>query len=77
MAEVTDDSFGSRGAGLLDDAAIADGDLRDRVARLIRDTIGCTVAVQLVPPGAAPRCEGGKIQRVTDLREPAGASGTT
>jgi phenylacetate-CoA ligase len=50
-------------------AAGADGALRRRVEELLRDTIGCSMSVRLVPPGGAPRSEGGKIQRVTDLRE--------
>jgi phenylacetate-CoA ligase len=37
-------------------------------ASLIRDTIGCTMTVTIVPPGAAPRSDGGKIERVRDLR---------
>ena len=44
-------------------------EVRERAAVLIRDTIGCTMAVTLVGPGEAPRSDGGKIQRVTDLRE--------
>ena len=39
-----------------------------RAAALIRETIGCTMTVTLVQPGAAPRSDGGKIQRVQDLR---------
>lgn len=39
-----------------------------RAAALIRDTIGCTMRVKLVRPGEAPRSDGGKIQRVLDLR---------
>ena len=39
-----------------------------RAAALIRDTIGCTMVVTIVPPGQAPRSDGGKIQRVRDLR---------
>jgi phenylacetate-CoA ligase len=47
----------------------ADGDeLRARAERLIRETIGCSMTVRLVAPGEAPRSDGGKIQRVTDLR---------
>jgi phenylacetate-CoA ligase len=42
--------------------------LADHVAGLIRDTIGCSMSVTLLPPGGAPRSEGGKIQRVLDLR---------
>jgi phenylacetate-coenzyme A ligase PaaK-like adenylate-forming protein len=39
-----------------------------RAATLIRETIGCTMTVKLVRPGEAPRSDGGKIQRVRDLR---------
>jgi phenylacetate-CoA ligase len=42
--------------------------LADRVETLIRETIGCSMAVRLVGPGEAPRSDGGKIQRVQDLR---------
>jgi phenylacetate-CoA ligase len=41
--------------------------LRARVEYLLRETIGCSMAVRLVAPGTAPRSEGGKLQRVTDL----------
>jgi phenylacetate-CoA ligase len=40
----------------------------ERAAALIRDTIGCSMTVTLVAPGEAPRSDGGKIQRVRDLR---------
>ena len=39
-----------------------------RAAALIRQTIGCSMTVTLVSPGEAPRSDGGKIQRVQDLR---------
>jgi phenylacetate-CoA ligase len=39
-----------------------------RAAALIRETIGCSMTVKLVRPGEAPRSDGGKIQRVLDLR---------
>jgi phenylacetate-CoA ligase len=39
-----------------------------RTAALIRETIGCSMTVKLVRPGEAPRSDGGKIRRVTDLR---------
>ena len=42
--------------------------LTARAAGLIRNTIGCTMTVRIVPPGQAPRSDGGKIQRVRDLR---------
>jgi phenylacetate-CoA ligase len=44
------------------------GSVAERAAELIRDTIGCSMTVTLVPPGEAPRSDGGKIQRVQDLR---------
>jgi phenylacetate-CoA ligase len=43
-------------------------ELAERTASLIKDTIGCSMGVTLVPPGEAPRSEGGKVQRVRDLR---------
>ena len=39
-----------------------------RTTALIRETIGCSMTVKLVRPGEAPRSDGGKIQRVQDLR---------
>lgn len=48
--------------------AAADETLARRVEHLLRDTIGCTMAVRVVARGQAPRSDGGKIQRVTDLR---------
>jgi phenylacetate-CoA ligase len=42
--------------------------LSERAAVLIRETIGCAMTVTLVQPGEAPRSDGGKIQRVRDLR---------
>jgi phenylacetate-CoA ligase len=43
-------------------------ELTERAVGLIRDTIGTTMTVTLVAPGDAPRSDGGKIQRVQDLR---------
>ena len=42
--------------------------LTGRAAALIHETIGCTMTVTLVQSGEAPRSDGGKIQRVRDLR---------
>jgi phenylacetate-CoA ligase len=58
LAEVSEDHPGSTG----------DVALRDRVGMLIRETIGCSMTVTLVGHGEAPRSDGGKIQRVRDLR---------
>jgi phenylacetate-CoA ligase len=50
-------------------ASISDTALAERVASMIKGTVGCTARVTLVPPGEAPRSEGGKLARVEDLRE--------
>jgi phenylacetate-CoA ligase len=51
----------------LGDASAADA-LRARAERLLRDSLGCSIAVVLKEPGAVPRSEGGKLQRVLDRR---------
>ncbi len=71
-AEVTSIVVGEFGA-LAPDGAEENDDspyspLRRRVAALIRDTIGVSMAVRLVAPGEAPRSEGGKLNRVLDRR---------
>ena len=47
---------------------VGDGDLRSRAEHALRETIGCSIAVVLRPPGSVPRSEGGKLQRVLDRR---------
>ena len=42
--------------------------LRGRIAQLLHDTIGVSMKVSLLPPGGAPRSEGGKLNRVADER---------
>jgi phenylacetate-CoA ligase len=42
--------------------------LRKRAERALRETVGCSIAVSLQPPGTVPRSEGGKLQRVLDRR---------
>jgi phenylacetate-CoA ligase len=61
--------------GTLDEAEVqvevagdASAELERRVAGLIRDTIGCSMRVTLLPPGQGPRSEGGKLARVEDRR---------
>jgi phenylacetate-CoA ligase len=56
--------------GTLDELTVeVEGTGHDReLARLVKETTGCTVAVNVVPPGSVPRSEGGKLQRVHDLR---------
>jgi phenylacetate-CoA ligase len=60
--------------GTLDEATVeietADprAELQQRAERLLLQTIGCTIAVRLMPPGSVPRSEGGKLQRVDDRR---------
>jgi phenylacetate-CoA ligase len=56
---------------LTDDVLAADRRLhalRERIGGLLRETIGVSMGVRLVPPGAAPRSEGGKLNRVLDQR---------
>jgi len=43
-------------------------DLRERAEVRIKETIGLTVSVAVLAPGALPRSEG-KAKRVIDLRE--------
>ena len=43
-------------------------DLRREIARLLHENIGVSMQVTLLPPGAAPRSEGGKLNRVVDSR---------
>jgi phenylacetate-CoA ligase len=47
---------------------VGDPDLRRRAEYVLRETIGCSIAVALQPPGTVPRSEGGKLQRVLDRR---------
>lgn len=51
------------------DSAASSAELSARIAGLVKDSIGCSVRVTLLEPGAAPRSEGGKLARVADLRE--------
>ena len=64
-------------SGTLDEAEVEvetqpehvdDANLRAQAERLLRDSIGCSIAVSLQPPGTVPRSEGGKLQRVLDRR---------
>jgi phenylacetate-CoA ligase len=43
-------------------------DLRNKIAYIIRDTLGLTMKVMLVAPGTVPRSEGGKLRRAVDMR---------
>jgi phenylacetate-CoA ligase len=60
--------------GTLDEATVEietaepRAELQVRAERLLLQTIGCTIAVRLLPPGSVPRSEGGKLQRVDDRR---------
>jgi phenylacetate-CoA ligase len=47
---------------------VGDEGLRSRAEHALRETIGCSIAVMLQPPGTVPRSEGGKLQRVLDRR---------
>ncbi|MEO6444643.1 MAG: phenylacetate--CoA ligase [Gemmatimonadaceae bacterium] len=71
-AEVTERFHGESGGLPAPDGSDKGGEaaqaLRNRVERLLRETIGVSMRVRLVPPGSAPRSEGGKLNRVTDRR---------
>ncbi|HET6171990.1 MAG TPA: phenylacetate--CoA ligase [Gaiellales bacterium] len=71
-AEATGDFFRAVGIDVLSDEAVeadhAVGELRGRVSDLIKSTIGCSMKVSIVAPGAVPRSEGGKLARVVDRR---------
>jgi phenylacetate-CoA ligase len=56
-------------AEVAEERHLADDSLAERVAAMIKGTVGCTARVTLVGPGEAPRSEGGKLARVSDLRE--------
>jgi phenylacetate-CoA ligase len=56
-------------AEVADSSHVSDGSLAERIAGLVKSTIGCTARVTLMAPGEAPRSEGGKLARVTDLRK--------
>ena len=56
--------------GTLDELTVeveGSGD-ESELARLAKETTGCSVVVKVVPAGSVPRSEGGKLQRVHDLR---------
>jgi phenylacetate-CoA ligase len=65
--EVAEDFF--RAVGALDDQIPAVRSLRERASRKIKDTVGVSLKLTLLPPGEAPRSEGGKLRRVLDLRK--------
>ena len=74
--ELTDEFFATVATDLLSDEAIeADHALRavrDRTSALVKDTIGCSMKISLVPPGTVPRSDGGKLGRVLDTRKGSG-----
>ena len=71
-AELTEDYFRSVGSELPSRDAREAGHplhaLSGRVSGLIKDSIGCSMAVAVVAPGSLPRSEGGKLSRVIDDR---------
>ncbi len=71
--EVAEPFFREIGQQVLSDEVIeADhrlAQLREKVARKIKDNVGVSVRVSLINPGSAPRSEGGKLKRVADLRK--------
>jgi phenylacetate-CoA ligase len=43
--------------------------LRSHIQQKIKGTIGLNMKITLMPPGAIPRSEGGKLKRVVDQRK--------
>ena len=43
--------------------------LRDFLVTKIKDSIGLSMKVTLLPPGTIARSEGGKLSRIKDLRK--------
>jgi phenylacetate-CoA ligase len=56
------------GSDSLSDELVHVHELRGRAEHRLRDSIGCSLQVTLSAPGALPRSEGGKLQRVLDRR---------
>jgi phenylacetate-CoA ligase len=71
-AEVSEPFFRAvAGEFIADELASSDErvrELRTRIGVMLRETLGVGIAVRLVPPGSAPRSEGGKLNRVVDKR---------
>ncbi len=70
--EITEEFHRSIGVEHLSDEVIEADDtlrtVRQRTTELLKDTIGSTMKVSLVIPGAVPRSDGGKLSRVVDIR---------
>ena len=72
-AEVNDQFFRMIGGEILvEESHQADHavhELRRRVTERMRSALGLSTKVTLLPPGSAPRSEGGKLKRVVDQRK--------
>ncbi len=72
QAEVTPEFFNRVGAEVFGrhpfEAVGEIQQLQERVRYTLREALGLNVAVTLLPPGQAPRSEGGKLRRVIDKR---------
>lgn len=70
--ELQEPAYGALGVSGQSAAALAGNEqlvaLRYRFARRIKETIGLTIDVNLMPFDAIPRSQGGKLSRVKDLR---------
>ncbi len=71
--EVNPEFFGLIGGEILvDDTHQADHavhELRRRISERLRNALSLNTKVTLLPPGGAPRSEGGKLKRVVDKRK--------
>ena len=70
--ELSQDAFYRLGQEVLDEELLETNqylsDLRGKVQRQIKDTVGVNVKVNLLAPGSAPRSAGGKLRRIVDER---------
>jgi phenylacetate-CoA ligase len=66
--EVSETFLREASSDSLSDELVHVHELRGRAEHRLRDSIGCSLQVTLSAPGALPRSEGGKLQRVLDRR---------
>jgi phenylacetate-CoA ligase len=66
--EVSETFLREAGSDSLTEELVHVRELRDRAEGRLRESIGCSFHVSLSAPGALPRSDGGKLQRVLDRR---------
>jgi phenylacetate-CoA ligase len=66
--EVSETFLREAGSDSLAEELVHVRELRGRAEGRLRENIGCSLRVSLSAPGALPRSDGGKLQRVLDRR---------